>query len=59
MRSGNPTLSEKTFAGAQVAGERMTVMGTVHRTGMLLAMLLIPAFWVWNKFYTEGPGSRS
>jgi len=64
MRSANPALNDNTFARfAEVsvpAEERMTLMGTVHKTGILLALVLLtsgitwkmvgvghPKVWVW------------
>ena len=64
MRSANPALNDNTFARfAEVsvpAEDRMTLMGTVHKTGILLALVLLtsgitwkmvgvghPKVWVW------------
>jgi uncharacterized YccA/Bax inhibitor family protein len=56
MRTGNPTLNAKTFAGyAGAVGERaMTIEGTVNRTGFLLILVLLGAGWSWRVFYAEG-----
>ncbi len=57
MRSANPTLSAKTFAGygrALEAGEAMTIQGTVNKTGILLFLTFATAAWTWNAFYTSG-----
>lgn len=51
MRSGNPALTEKTFRGTARAGEAMTLGGTVNRTSIMLALVLITAGWTWNRFY--------
>jgi uncharacterized YccA/Bax inhibitor family protein len=43
------------LGGAAAAGDRsdvMTVRGTVNRTALLLVLLMIPAFAIWNQFYT-------
>jgi len=50
MRSGNPALSAKTFEGfSSVSGvRRMTIMGTVHKTALSLALLMLTAFYTWN-----------
>jgi uncharacterized YccA/Bax inhibitor family protein len=51
MRSGNPVLSDNTFRGLARTGEPMTLAGTVNRTAILLALVLITAGWTWNQFY--------
>lgn len=51
MRSGNPVLSDKTFRGLPRAGEAMTLGGTVNRTAIMLALVLITSAWTWNQFY--------
>ena len=50
MRSGNPTLSEKTFQNLErsVSGEgAMTISGTINKTGILFLILLIGASISW------------
>jgi uncharacterized YccA/Bax inhibitor family protein len=57
MRSANPTLSGRSFAGyGQVleAGEAMTIQGTVNKTGFLALLVFAGAAWVWNLFFTSG-----
>jgi len=57
MRSANPTLSEKSFAGygrVMEAGEAMTIQGTVNKTGFLLILTVMAAAWTWNMFFTAG-----
>lgn len=57
MRSGNPVLTSKTFEIAP-AGERMTIGGTVNKTAILLALVLITAIYTWGRFYsTQDPGA--
>jgi uncharacterized YccA/Bax inhibitor family protein len=54
MRSSNPALNDKTFtqyAQRYTDAEVMTLSGTVNKTGMLLLLCLIPAAWVWQKFF--------
>jgi uncharacterized YccA/Bax inhibitor family protein len=53
MRSGNPVLSDNTFRGLARTGEPMTLAGTVNRTAILLALVLITAGWTWNQFYVS------
>jgi uncharacterized YccA/Bax inhibitor family protein len=57
MRTANPALNAKTFTDvprivdpAQV----MTIQGTVNKTLLMLVLVLIPAVWVWNKFFAIG-----
>lgn len=45
MRSGNPALNSKTFAVNAQADEKMTLGGTVNKTAILLALVLITAAW--------------
>ena len=54
-RSGNPALSDATFRkeGAAI-GRVMTLQGTVNKTGILLALLVICAFYTWNIFFQTG-----
>jgi uncharacterized YccA/Bax inhibitor family protein len=54
LRSGNPALSDHAFRGLGRAGERMTLGGTVNRTAIMLALMLITAGWTWNQFYSGG-----
>lgn len=53
MRTANPALNSKTFGDAYGAarGDRMTIGGTVNKTGILLIVLLIPATWMWGQVY--------
>jgi len=53
MRSGNPVLSDKTFRGLARTGEAMTLAGTVNRTAIMLALVLITAAWTWNQFLSS------
>jgi len=54
MRTSNPALNDKTWRGLPyVAGERMTMDGTVNKTGMLLVCSLATAFWTWHLFLAE------
>jgi uncharacterized YccA/Bax inhibitor family protein len=51
MRSGNPFLGDNSFDLVDRGEARMTLMGTVNKTAILLALTLISALWVWNKYY--------
>lgn len=55
MRTANPALNDKVFsrlAQAGTASQVMTIQGTVNKTVLLLAILLFPACWVWNQYYS-------
>jgi uncharacterized YccA/Bax inhibitor family protein len=57
MKSSNPALGSKTFEqyqpGIQSAGA-MTINGTINKTLILLALVIIPAVYVWDMFYASG-----
>lgn len=57
MKSSNPALGTKTFeqyqAGIQSVGA-MTINGTINKTIILLALVVVPAVWMWNMFYESG-----
>jgi len=57
IKSSNPALGEKTFQNLQpalAAEGRMTINGTINKTLILLVLTLVPAAWVWDKFYKGG-----
>ena len=57
MRTANPALNDNTFTGLEYSGARdnvMTIQGTVNKTGVLLALVLIAAAWVWKMFFESG-----
>lgn len=51
MRSGNPSLNDKTFQGLEHSGEPMTLGGTVNKTAMLVALMMITAVFTWGTFF--------
>lgn len=57
MKSSNPALGGKTFEqyqpGIQTVGA-MTINGTINKTLILLALVIIPAVYVWDMFYASG-----
>jgi uncharacterized YccA/Bax inhibitor family protein len=54
-RSGNPSLSSTTFNNAGATGEHaMTLQGTVNKTGILLALVVLGAIYTWNLFFQTG-----
>lgn len=55
MRSGNPALNAKTFAGFDATSDAvMTVQGTVNKTAILLAFVVASAIYVWRLFFATG-----
>lgn len=56
MRSSNPALVTNPFSGFGVVSEynSMTIRGTVGKTLILLALVLLPAVWVWRQFIFAG-----
>ena len=58
MKTSNPALSDKTFqeisgsgyGGLVDAANRMTLSGTVNKTGILLICALATAAWTWHSF---------
>lgn len=55
LRSNNPVLKEKAFAGPIVAGETMTIQGTVNKTGLLLFFVIVTAAWTWGLSHSNTP----
>lgn len=53
MRTSNPALSTRAFAGLRVAPHQrgMTIQGTVNKAGVLLVLVLLTAGWIWNQFF--------
>ncbi len=54
MRSGNPALNNRTFDAGAVGGEPMTLAGTVNKTALLLALVLITAVYTWGRYFETG-----
>ena len=58
MKTSNPALGENTFRNLQGAGyggiadltTRMTINGTVNKTGILLLCVIATAVWTWHLF---------
>lgn len=55
LRSNNPVLKERVFAGAIPTGETMTIQGTVNKTGLLLLFVVATAAWTWGLGHSETP----
>lgn len=58
MRSNNPVLQPKAFQGLLATGERMTINGTIAKTGILLALAVFTAGWTWARFSTAMQGGN-
>src|SRR5690606_5337313 len=55
MRTANPILRADTFdLRATTAAPTMTILGTVHKTALLVLIVLGSAFWVWREFPVVG-----
>src|ERR1700722_9138447 len=50
MRTSNPVLNGKRFEGLAIGEERMTLQGTVNKTGLLLLLAVASATWTWRLF---------
>jgi uncharacterized YccA/Bax inhibitor family protein len=63
METSNPVLTDKTFprqSGELRLGEAMTTQGTVIKTFLLLAVVMLSSLWTWNLFLKSGnPASVS
>ena len=60
LRTSNPTLSEKVFRSAGVAGTRtdsMTISGTINKTILLLLLTIASAGWIWGKVMADPTAS--
>lgn len=55
IRSNNPILKERAFAGQVITGEAMTIQGTVNKTGLLLFFVVVSAAWTWGLGHSETP----
>jgi uncharacterized YccA/Bax inhibitor family protein len=56
-RTGNPGLNDRTFSGlprAGVAGEAMTLQGTINKSFLLLVVLMAAALWPWSQYLDSG-----
>lgn len=53
FRTANPALTDKTFqsVGHVNPDRAMTINGTVHKTFILLVLMLVPAMYMWNLFF--------
>ncbi|NJK63891.1 MAG: Bax inhibitor-1/YccA family protein [Synechococcaceae cyanobacterium SM2_3_1] len=62
MRTANPALNEKAFdfparqGETQAYSEQMTIQGTVNKSFLLLAGVLLTASFTWNQFFIDPAG---
>lgn len=62
MRSSNPALATNPFSGGfglVSESNAMTIRGTVHKTFILLLLVLLPAAWVWKQFSLAGQNTAA
>ena len=59
MRTANPVLNAKTFAGVRSYGDSntMTINGTALKTGALLLLVVCGAIYTWNRAMATGQSS--
>lgn len=52
MRTANPALNDHVFRDAGIGSfeDRMTIEGTVNKTGLLLLCAIATAAWTWHLF---------
>lgn len=55
MRTSNPALNDNVFRDAATGvcadAERMTIAGTVNKTGILVALAILSAAWPWTLYF--------
>lgn len=51
FRSSNPTLREDAFAQERTyaQGETATIQGTINKAFILLSLIALSAYWIWNQ----------
>ena len=49
MRTANPALNDSTFPTVGGASQAMTLQGTVNKTALFLALVLVAAVYTWQK----------
>jgi uncharacterized YccA/Bax inhibitor family protein len=59
MRTSNPLLKADTFDLRNEGTTTMTIMGTVNKTALLVAIVFVAAIWTWNQFPPQGGMPKS
>jgi uncharacterized YccA/Bax inhibitor family protein len=57
FRTSNPALSAKAFGGfvgVRAETDAMTIQGTVNKTAILLAIMIVAGLWPWKLLFTSG-----
>lgn len=56
MRTSNPALSAKTFAGfrTQPLTNQMTLSGTINKSFILISLVLVSAYFSWQSAFPDG-----
>src|SRR5699024_10900758 len=52
VQSNNPVLQRQPVQETVAGGERMTLNGTVSKTGLLLVLAVVTGAWTWHRFAT-------
>ena len=57
MRTYNPALNTKVFQQAQglATGDTMTLQGTINKSFIMLALVIMSAAWIWGKIIQPTP----
>ncbi len=58
MQSNNPVLKRQPVESTAGVGERMTINGTVNKTGLLLVLAVITGAWTWHRFAVAFEAAR-
>jgi uncharacterized YccA/Bax inhibitor family protein len=59
MRTSNPALNSKAFAGLEPAAETMSIQGTVNKTLILLLLVCVSAAWIWSRYFNAPEPSQA
>jgi uncharacterized YccA/Bax inhibitor family protein len=59
MRTSNPALNSKAFAGLAPAAETMSIQGTVNKTLILLLLVCVSAAWIWSRYFNAPEPSQA
>src|SRR3989338_5186779 len=57
MRTANPALGAGTFLEVRgmASAQAMSIQGTVNKTAVLLALLLVSSTWTWGQVFAGAP----